>query len=404
MDPITLATIGTLVLAPISIVASFTMLALGVHDRTTYTLNPPSLIANTAGTLTTGCGSADPYLELINEAAIQYNIEPAWIAGVIEQESHGNPTAESRGVGALGLMQLMPDTFAQVRSTPVSVGRTGDSQGKTAIASKNRAGKTLPAEAFDAEANIYAGTHYLRQNYNAFHNLRFVLAAYNAGPGAIQRYSGPPPYKETAYYINRIAGEPGKSDSGFIAMYRKCLKATSTATAVSSNIGEVTPAVKRVLDYIATHPNESCQFTNPAFTYQRERQIGCAKTVEGVLKATFPGTNPTDQAANPWLGKRNVSRHAPPSSQDLDQAKAVLARGNIPVWHINGNASGEHWIGILKITNDSTIFYYDPADGQVKGEPATKSANLGPYFGITPQGSTANEQFNRGYEFTAQGH
>lgn len=117
-----------------------------------------------------------PFSEIIKEASNTYGVDEKVINAVIKQESSFNPKAVS-SCGAMGLMQLMP-------ATAKSLGVT---------------------DAFDAEQNIMAGTHYLKQKIEEFHgNISLALAAYNAGSGAVRKYGGIPPYKETIAYVNKI--------------------------------------------------------------------------------------------------------------------------------------------------------------------------------------------------------
>lgn len=113
----------------------------------------------------------------IHKAARRYGLPPGLLKGVIRAESNFEVNAVSRA-GAQGLMQLMPATA-----------------------------KALGVEdPFDIEQNIDGGARYLRQMLDSFGgNVKVALAAYNAGPGAVERYGGQiPPYQETAHYINRV--------------------------------------------------------------------------------------------------------------------------------------------------------------------------------------------------------
>jgi len=114
-------------------------------------------------------------LELADAAADRYGLPRGLVRSVMAAESGFQPLAISPK-GAIGLMQLMPGT-AQV----------------------------LGADPHDAAQNVDAGARYLRdllEKYN--YGLRHALAAYNAGPGAVDKYNGVPPYRETINYISRI--------------------------------------------------------------------------------------------------------------------------------------------------------------------------------------------------------
>ena len=138
--------------------------------------------ASAAGgtTATTATQSGAPvdgqFSDLINSAAQKYGIDPALLKGLIRQESNFNPNAQSPA-GAQGLCQLMPGTAAAL-------------------------GVTNPLDPAQA---IEGGAKYLAQQLKAFGgDPRKALAAYNAGPGAVQRYGGVPPYAETQNYVQSV--------------------------------------------------------------------------------------------------------------------------------------------------------------------------------------------------------
>ncbi len=115
------------------------------------------------------------YWDHIKGAGNKYEIDTDLIVAVIRVESNFKKKAKSRK-GAMGLMQLMPET-ARI------------------LGVKN---------AYNPKDNIYAGTRYLRQLLNSFNDLRLSLAAYNAGPKAVEKFNGIPPYPETRAYVSLV--------------------------------------------------------------------------------------------------------------------------------------------------------------------------------------------------------
>ena len=129
--------------------------------------------------------SDTPYANLINKAASRYSLDGNLIKAVIQVESSFNPNAVSHAA-AKGLMQMIDSTAAMYKVKNIF----------------------NPAEAIDA------GSHHLMDLLNVYDgNLKLALAAYNAGNGAVRKYGGVPPYKETRRYIQKIAAIYGKMDS-----------------------------------------------------------------------------------------------------------------------------------------------------------------------------------------------
>jgi hypothetical protein len=140
---------------------------------------PPSPVAPVPAAPPTAApptASESPVKDLISSAALRHQIDPDFVASVVRAESGFLPTAVSPK-GALGLMQLMPQTAA-------------------GLGVKN---------VLDPAANVEGGTRYLRQLLDRYAGDAVkALAAYNAGPERVDQYGGIPPYRETRVYIARI--------------------------------------------------------------------------------------------------------------------------------------------------------------------------------------------------------
>ena len=121
-------------------------------------------------------GSPRQYDRLIREAATKYQLSPALIKAIIKAESNFNPRAVSKK-GARGLMQIMPENLAPLNIT----------------------------DPFNPRQNIMGGSRYFRDLHERYQGqLPLVLAAYNAGPTAVDQYQDIPPYPETQEYVKKV--------------------------------------------------------------------------------------------------------------------------------------------------------------------------------------------------------
>ncbi|MFV0244278.1 MAG: lytic transglycosylase domain-containing protein [Qingshengfaniella sp.] len=119
------------------------------------------------------------YQPMAEAAARKHGVPERIFVRLVQQESAWNPRAVSHK-GAIGLAQLMPQTARHLGVDPQ-----------------------------DPKQNLEGGARYLRRQYEAFGSWMLALAAYNAGPGAVEKHKGVPPYRETKNYVKVILGLPG---------------------------------------------------------------------------------------------------------------------------------------------------------------------------------------------------
>jgi soluble lytic murein transglycosylase-like protein len=172
---------GTTPPAPSTTASSSASFASALQSATNSTPDGSASLAS-MGTTTSPISTSSslpagtPYAAEITAAATANGIDPALLAGLVKQESGFNPNAGS-GAGARGLTQLMPSTAAGLGVNSV----------------------------LDPVQSLNAGAKYLKQQLDTFGgDVTKALAAYNAGPGAVQRFGGVPPYSETQNYVRIV--------------------------------------------------------------------------------------------------------------------------------------------------------------------------------------------------------
>lgn len=137
---------------------------------------PTRIAAGNDGAIPRYTGSVGVYQDMARAAARRHNVPEDLFLRLVTTESGFRPTAKS-SKGAIGLAQLMPGTAQMLRVDP-----------------------------HDPKQNLEGGARYLSQQYRKFGNWRLALAAYNAGPGAVEKHRGVPPYRETQNYVRAILG------------------------------------------------------------------------------------------------------------------------------------------------------------------------------------------------------
>jgi soluble lytic murein transglycosylase-like protein len=152
-------------------------------EKTLSAKGAKSDLSELLGSSSSSSTSSGNFESIIQQASKKYGVDADLVKAVIQNESAYDPTAIS-SAGAMGLMQLMPATAANL-------------------------GVEDPMNPSD---NIDGGVKLLRELLNQFGgNLTNTVAAYNAGAGAVQQYGGVPPYQETQTYVNRVLSTYGKS-------------------------------------------------------------------------------------------------------------------------------------------------------------------------------------------------
>jgi soluble lytic murein transglycosylase-like protein len=144
---------------------------------------------------------------MLAKAGVDHNVDRDLLASLVKAESNGNARAVSRA-GAQGLMQLMPGTAADLGVH----------------------------DSFRPDQNVQGGSTYLDALLTRYHdNLALALAAYNAGPAAVDKYHGIPPYRETRLYVASVIHEFNRRVKAREAEAHKALAASTPTTRSAGN-------------------------------------------------------------------------------------------------------------------------------------------------------------------------
>lgn len=163
-------------------------------------LSAAASAGNTVRKTTSLPSRAAQYESIFDEASRTYGVSKSLLLAVAKAESNFDTNSVSHA-GAQGIMQLMPGTA-----------------------------KTLGVKnAFDPYENIMGGAKLLRDNIKSFGSVPLALAAYNAGPGAVKKYGGVPPYKETQNYVKKIMADLGDSANRVMSHFSYNGNTSSTA-------------------------------------------------------------------------------------------------------------------------------------------------------------------------------
>lgn len=183
--------------------------AINAKTQSTTGTSFASVLQNVQKQKTMPAGAAK-YDAIFEEASRTYGVSKSLLIAVAKAESNFNPNDVSHA-GASGIMQLMPGTAKSLGVKNV----------------------------FDPYENIMGGAKLLRDNIRSFGSVPLALAAYNAGPGAVKKYNGVPPYKETQNYVKKIMADLGDSaynvKSNYFGQGTTVNSYNSSASSISAN-------------------------------------------------------------------------------------------------------------------------------------------------------------------------
>lgn len=255
----------------------------------------PSLVKKAYASEGTGLVAGTPaqYEGLITEASKKYDVPPAILSALLKQESGFNPNAVSP-VGARGIAQFMPATAKQFGINPDD-----------------------PSQAIPAAAK------YLAQNFKQFGSWDQALAAYNAGPGAVQQYGGVPPYEETQNYVKKITSMLGNEDNKIIG---SVFGATSTPAEAKSNTPE--PVLPGNKNAYLTSTSKAGPFTVTTNQVVQPRPVTDFTPVEPFKPKVYDLINPSIPPSNIGEAMRNLVDNV---GYDIKQATKNISLPKISI-------------------------------------------------------------------------
>ena len=258
----------------------------------------------------------------------QYHLPPGLLGAMMRAESGGDPNARSP-VGAIGLMQLMPGTAAGLGVDP-----------------------------YNPVQNLEGGAKYIRQQLDRFgNNVQYAIAAYNAGPGAVQKYGGIPPYAETKQYVNRVTGYWQES-----SRYGQPTQSSSPATPRPTqrpvpSVYEIDPARIAKIQHAWTDAPE-----NGGLRVQREYTKAANSAAEA---ARIEGLNARDQQA--WQAQQTTTTPTTTSSGNPYTANAGSRWYKTPTGWVERQRNGEAGWQFLQRLGHGFGLENDPGTNQTYG-------------------------------------
>lgn len=226
---------------------------------------------------------ANEFDPIIDQAAKKHGVDPEVIRAIIRQESAGDSSAISNK-GAQGLMQLMPGTAKELGVT----------------------------DSLDPFQNIMAGTKYFKQQLDRFGSRDLALAAYNAGPGAVRKHGGIPPFTETQDYVKRITAKIRGMGTGDISMANEFDMLNDLISQPISDPADLVRGRRRQLGRRKLGTEEAfARFERPESRFQQ-----IAGPAEDILSGLA-------LIADLTSGKRRVRREAPEKFARLQEGRTL---------------------------------------------------------------------------------